>query len=319
MQKIKRIIIFFITTIIINGYLFSQTVDSTISKTKVLKNKYWGITAGYSYSYMESNFNWKTIYKNCNNCKVGYNRANVSNYIDIEYYEDKEYIKERNIPSYMNNGFNVGLNYLAPLRKKGNFFYEVSINYVDQGKFYYAPAIYTKVLRLYSYTVYYKPDDITYIPLIYHLAEIKTLDLNLKINYRLNILRNKLSVMPFFGFNRSQLLHSRISVYEFEGNKYVGKFNRRYYPQDKYESRFKNIIYDRAFQLNTGISLMLKLKSKNWIMASYKIIDNNIIIWETLMKNEKPWADYMLLHNKGVNNTRIKTINSFELTFLRNF
>lgn len=270
------------------NYLNAQ---EPISENNNKRKRYIGITAGYRYSYMNSNIDWADIYNNyCYNCVVGYYKNGFRYFISMANYEEKELIKERNIPSYINKGFNIGINYLAQLNKVGNFYHDVSLSYVDQGKFYYSLAIDpvegTSGKHLF-----------TYIPLVYYIAEIKTLDFNYRINYTINVVSNKLSLMPFAGINRSHILHTLINAYEFEGNGYIGKFKRKYY-RDKYFYQFSNILLDRAYQLNAGMSVNFKVKENMIFMLNYSIIQNNIKIWKTMLKNEEVLSNgYMLLHN----------------------
>ncbi|MFN4235017.1 MAG: hypothetical protein ACK4IK_09460 [Bacteroidia bacterium] len=290
-QLIIIILIFF------TGNSIGQTeeiISSAIEKNNQ-KKYYFGVTAGNRFSYMNSNIDWADIYNNyCYKCKVGYYNNGYDYYINLANYEEKELIQERNFPSYTNKGFNIGLNYLAQFNPKSNFYYDVSLNYVDQGKYYYSlsifPASGTSGKHLY-----------TFLPLVYYIAEIKTIDMNFKINYNIKVFKDKISLMPNIGLNRSHILHTQINAYEFEGNRYIGKFKREYY-KDKYYNPFSKIIFDRAYQLNSGLSLNVNVKQKTMLMLNYTLIRNNIKIWKTMLKGENVGHNgynngYMLLHN----------------------
>lgn len=321
-MKVK--IVFILFNVFIVRYIYSQNESFKTSVEKGKKQSYFGIAVGFQYNYMNSNFNWEKAYNNyCGKCKVGYNyiKNGTENLIDLENYEDKDLIRERNIPSYINNGIYLGINFMHKIFKKYNFYYESNINFKDHGKFYYSERI-IKDINFYirdvnNYHNYEGP--YTYIPLIYNVAYLKTIGLNQKIYYNLKIIKN-ISIMPFLGLDYARIIHSEIKVYEFENNKYVGILNPKYYNNKVYKSEFKNVFFNNVKSLNYGISVNYNLDNKLLIGFSYSFFEQskNKNLLNVLLKNDYNY--YQLLHNKkfndSFNNINIGIVKLIELRVL---
>lgn len=300
----RRIFILFYILCVAVHPLLSQPADNTINLSNDKKKRYLGITAAYSFNYMNSNINWGDIYNEGDNrYLVGVNPENYRNLIKIENYEDKHLIKYRSIPSYINTGYSVGLNYMSEIKKNGKFLYGISGSFVDNGLYYFSHVDdrwYSTVTGRYLNT---------FLPLIYYKTYIKTINFNFNLYYAINVYKNKIKLLPVMGLVRSQTAYTRISAYEFEGNRYIGGFNRKRFI-NKFDNDLFNIIFDRTFMFNYGLSLNLLTKNHFSLMFDYVLIFNHAKIWKTIINGEEfgevspGRTGYMLLHNVDFSNSR---------------